>query len=588
MLYIYCVKLKTMQKILTTLLVLLSFYGQSQICTIDYTQTQTGIYPDTLPDGYVGQPYSTDVTFFMPLDTMGYDFTNFHIYSVSLPVGLSWQCNNAATNCDYNPQVSQLGCVNISGTPLLAGNYTIDVTVLADLTILSGYPFTFQINMEVLPNNVSVSNNGFSMVGAAGCSPITVDFTNNNPGELAYWWDFGNGNISTLENPVPQVYTTPGDYVVQYKAWDNLDTIDVYTLTGVGVSAMSNYGGGFPSFDNADAYFIIKENGSPIYQSTIIGDQNPPVSWTTSLVLNAANTYTITVYDADDSFGEVILGADDLMGTATMSLNGCNGCTAGTSTVNYTINHQIIYPNPIVISEDTIHVYGYPNDPVIAYDQPSHTLSTPDLGFAYQWYINGSPINNATNTSYLVTQSGVYHVIAINATGCVAFSDTMTAVYCNPAIVPTVSLGANGVLIAGSVPNGYTIQWLLSNFAISGQTNDTINAMMTGVYTVEIVDSFGCVHTSAPFNVNLGLTENSFISWNVYPNPADEYVTVEVSDDVTIETIQLVDLTGRVVKNWTWNSGSKMNLEINDVPNGYFIIQMFSGNQKWTKKLLIN
>jgi hypothetical protein len=187
-----------------------------------------------------------------------------------------------------------------------------------------------------------------------------------------------------------------------------------------------------------------------------------------------------------------------------------------------------------------------------------------------------------------VTQSGIYHVIAINSTGCVAFSDTLTAVYCNPAIVPTVSLGGNGILIAGSVPNGYTIQWLLNNFAISGQTNDTLNALMTGVYKVEIVDSFGCVHTSVPFNVNLGLTENSFISWNVYPNPADDNVTVEVSDDVLIDAIQLVDLTGRVVKDWTWNTGSKMNLEINDVPKGYFIIQLYSGTQKWTKKLLID
>src|SRR5574343_894934 len=143
MLYIYRVKLKTMQKILTTLLVLLSFYGQSQICTIDYSQTQTGIYTDTLPTGYVGQAYSQDVTFFMPLDTLGYDFTNFHILSVSLPVGLSWQCNNATSNCDYNPQVSQYGCVNISGTPLLPGQYSVDVTVLADLTVISGYPFTF-------------------------------------------------------------------------------------------------------------------------------------------------------------------------------------------------------------------------------------------------------------------------------------------------------------------------------------------------------------------------------------------------------------------------------------------------------------
>ena len=82
--------------------------------------------------------------------------------------------------------------------------------------------------------------------------------------------------------------------------------------------------------------------------------------------------------------------------------------------------------------------------------------------------------------------------------------------------------------------------------------------------------------------------ENSFISWNVYPNPADDNVTIEVSDDVLIDAIELVDLTGRVVKDWTWNTGSKMNLELNDVPKGYFIIQLYSGTQKWTKKLLID
>lgn len=234
-----------MQKLYTTLLLLLSFNSFSQICTIDYSQTQTGIYPDTLPTGNVGQAYSTDVTFFMPLDTMGYDFTNFHILSVSLPVGLSWQCNNAATNCDYNPQVSQYGCVNISGTPLLAGQYAVDVTVLADLTVLNNYPFIFQIYLDILPSNVVTSNTGFSMTGAAGCSPITVDFTNNNPGLLAYTWDFGNGNTSTLENPVPQIYNVPGDYLVQYQAFNNLTIVDVYTLTNVTINSMSNYGGGF-------------------------------------------------------------------------------------------------------------------------------------------------------------------------------------------------------------------------------------------------------------------------------------------------------------------------------------------------------
>ncbi len=576
-----------MQKLYTTLLLLISFNGFSQVCSIDYSQTQTGIYPDTLPTGNVGQAYSTDVTFFMPLDTMGYDFTNFHILSVSLPVGLSWQCSNFATNCDYNPQLSQYGCVNISGTPLLAGQYAVDVTVLADLTVLTGYPFIFQIYLEILPNNVVTSNTGFSMIGSAGCSPITVDFTNNNPGLLAYTWDFGNGNTSTVENPVPQVYNVPGDYLVQYQAFDNLTIVDVYTLTNVTINSMNNYGGGFPSYDDADAFFILKENGVSIYQSSIIPDTNPAIGWPTSIVLNSANIYIIEIWEADDTVGEILFGADDYMGNHTLSLTGCGGCTAGTSSISYTISHQIINPTPIVISEDTVHVYGYPPTPLISYDSPSHTLTTPDLGYGYQWYFNNSPISGATTTTYVVPLSGVYHVVAINNTGCVSFSDTMTAVYCNPSVNPTISIGSIGELVATNIPAGYTIQWSINAFEISGQTNDTIAAMITGDYSVAITDSFGCVHTATSYAVFLGINESNLINWKIYPNPANETVTIEINQDTDFEVVQLTDLTGRIIKEWDWINSTNMTLDISDIPTGCFILRMKSSYMEWSRKLLI-
>ena len=326
----------------------------------------------------------------MPTDTLGYDFTNFHILSVALPVGLSWTCNNNTTNCDYNPQISQHGCIHISGTPLLAGSYTIDATVLADLTILSGYPFVFQIHMDILPSTASISNNGFTSTGAPGCAPALVQFTNNNPGLAQYYWDFGNGNVSFAENPSPQFYANPGAYLVSYTAYANLDTTPIYTLTDLHISNMSNYGGGFPSFENADAYFKVFENGQLYYQSTIIGDQNPPVQWTLNLNINPNNTYIIEIWEADESFGETYFGADDFIGSHLLNLNGCNGCSAGASTFNYTINHQLIFPTPQVNTTDTIHVYDLPTAPFISYDSLNHTLrSTRDRSDASHDDCNG-------------------------------------------------------------------------------------------------------------------------------------------------------------------------------------------------------
>lgn len=517
----------------------------AQICNIDFSQTTTGIYPDTLPPGNVSQAYSSDITFVMPLDTLGYNFTNFHILSVSLPVGLSWQCNNNLNNCDYNPQLSQYGCVHISGTPLLAGQYTIDVTVIADLTIVQGYPFTFQIYMEVLPSTTSVSNNGFEMTGSSGCAPITVNFTNNNPGMLSYFWDFGNGNISSNETPAPQVFTSPGAYIVNYMAWNNQDTTDVYTLTNVHINNMSNYGNSFPSYENADAYFKLFQNGIQIYQSSIIGDQNPPIEWNTSINLNPTNTFIIEIWEADDSFGETYFGADDFMGSYTLSLNGCNGCGAGTSNFNYSIQHQIIYPSATIIAQDTVHVYGYPLAPNINYDQTSHTLSTPNLGFAYQWYFNGSPIAGATNASHVVYQSGIYNVIAINPTGCVNFSDTLTAVYCNTIMSPSISLNSENALVLANYPASSTIEWYVDGVLIQNQENDTLNPQSNGTYSAQISDSFGCSYFTNDFQLSVSIGEVETGQWMVYPNPVKDLLTIQVEEKMIGATVELLDLNGR-------------------------------------------
>ncbi len=586
-------KLSTMKILLTFFLSVVLYSASAQICNIDYTQTQVGIYPDTLPTGFVGQPYSSDVTFVMPLDTMGYDFTNFHILSVSLPVGLSWQCNNNTSNCDYNPQVSQYGCVNISGTPLLAGGYSVYVTVLADLTVVQGYPFQFQIYMEVQPSNVTSSNDGFTMTGGSGCSPITVDFTNNNPGLLAYSWDFGNGNTSSLENPAPQVYNAPGDYVVHYEAFSNLDTIQVNTLTGITVASMYGYGEGFPSFEDPDVLVKVTENGNVIFSSSIAGNATLPVNVPTSIVMNPSNTYVIQVYEADDSYGDLVYGADDFMGNHTTMLSGCTGCavsggdSGSGATINYSVLNQTIYPTPSVVSNDTVHVYGYPAAPDISYDSLLHTLSTTDQGYGYQWYFNGSPITAASNPDYVVTMSGDYYVVAINQTGCVSFSDTISAVYCSPSVQPTVSSNASGELVAGGVPSAYSIQWILDGSPLPGETANTIPVNASGAYAVEIADTFGCVYTSQALNVGLGLSNATAAVWSIAPVPADDHLMIRVDEKMQIQTISLLDLSGRVIRAWDWQNGKQMILDISEIPAGCFVIQLYDGRSAWSRKLII-
>lgn len=558
--------------------------SNAQICTIDFTQTVPGIYPDTMPVGTVNQFYDEDITFVLPLDTQGFDFTNFHILSIALPVGLSWECNNSASNCDYDPQVSQYGCVNVYGTPLLAGQYNVDVTVIADLTVASGIPTSFQVYMEILPANVGTTNNGFSMLGSAGCSPQTVEFTNNNPGLLAYAWDFGNGNASTAENPTPQIYSTPGDYQVNYQAWSNLDTLDIYTLTNVNIQSMSNYGGGFPSFEAADAYYIIYENGSIFNQSGVIADTDPPVSWNTSLTLDPSNSYTIEIWESDA--GEIGFGADDFMGSAPLNLNGCVGCAVGTSVIDYSVSYQQILPTPSVISVDTVSVSGYPVVPTVTWDSIPHTLTSTDLGDSYQWYFNGSPITGATDTAHVVQNSGYYHLVAINGNGCVSFSDTTLAIYCDTAFVPQIVVNGAGNLI---VMNAGTsdVQWFVDGNVLPDDTLDVCVPLIGGDYTVMLIDEYGCSSTSAPQTITNSLVDLSGFEWQLYPNPAENVVKIRVDEFIQVDDVELLDMLGRVVLKGSDFSG-EYEFDLSGLNNGSYMVKLISEDRIFTKSLLIH
>src|SRR5207237_9997097 len=72
----------------------------------------------------------------------------------------------------------------------------------------------------------------FSVNHTSGCAPLSVQFTSTSTGAVSYFWDFGNGNTSTLPNPT-DLYAMAGSYTV---------TLIAYDAGGVGDTAgYSNY-----------------------------------------------------------------------------------------------------------------------------------------------------------------------------------------------------------------------------------------------------------------------------------------------------------------------------------------------------------
>lgn len=564
-----------------------SIVSFSQVCTPDTSYTEVGIYPEQMPDGTVGQPYTQVLDFVLPTDTMGFDFTNFLILSVSLPVGLQWECSNLSNGCNYNPQISVNGCGLVYGTPLLAGEYLVDVNVIADLTAIQGVPFSFQIPLTILPFELENSNDGFAMSGAFGCAPVMVSFTNNNPSLLAYSWDFGNGNLSSSENPGPQIYMTPGEYVVNYTAYSSIDTIQVYTLTSLTVNSLSGYGGGFPTFETADPFFILKENGQAVYQSSIYTDTNPPVSWDLNIVLNTASTYVIEVWEADESVGEWWLGGDDYMGQTVLNLNGCNGCVltggSGGGNISYTVTNQTILPNPAIISSDTVFVLGFPDVPEIIYDLNQNVMSTADLGYVYQWYFNGAPIAGASSAEHAPNQSGEYTVAAFNTGGCSSISSPVMGIVCTD-YAPGIYSTATEIVLSNPMTDG-TNQWFLNGNPISGATGNSTLIAGAGGYSVTVTDNFGCEYASSAITFVVGIEQHATPTWSVFPNPADNKVSILIQHGFVVKRIVVTDMTGRIVQTLIANK-NQIALDIHEWPSGVYFVQLVGEHTTHTKKLV--
>ena len=88
-------------------------------------------------------------------------------------------------------------------------------------------------------------------------------------------------------------------------------------------------------------------------------------------------------------------------------------------------------------------------------------------------------------------------------------------------------------------------------------------------YTIAIEDSNGCllvVHTEVPEATGIGNLALQAIQ--LYPNPAVDQVNI-LGDLSQIESIDFVDLSGRIVLHW--NSALSNSIDVSSIENGQYI-----------------
>jgi len=87
----------------------------------------------------------------------------------------------------------------------------------------------------------------------------------------------------------------------------------------------------------------------------------------------------------------------------------------------------------------------------------------------------------------------------------------------------------------------------------------------------------------------LSIEENESITFNIYPNPANETVWIETNGSLEKGNIELVNMLGQVVlKQTVSQQTTKTNLDVSNLQSGVYFVKYTSGNKIVTKPLSIN
>jgi len=152
-----------------------------------------------------------------------------------------------------------------------------------------------------------------------------------------------------------------------------------------------------------------------------------------------------------------------------------------------------------------------------------------------------------------------------------------------------VTTSMTDVITISATTSGATYQWIdcdNANAAITGETNQSFTASANGNYAV-IVDNGTCADTSACVAItSVGISENSASKITVYPSPTNGDYTLDLGQVYESITVQITDLSGKVVETYVVNNTSKIQKEFNGA-DGMYLINIQTENKTFVATLVI-
>ncbi|MCB0760516.1 MAG: T9SS type A sorting domain-containing protein, partial [Flavobacteriales bacterium] len=244
---------------------------------------------------------------------------------------------------------------------------------------------------------------------------------------------------------------------------------------------------------------------------------------------------------------------------------------------------------------NSIYIDGYVFAPVVIAGDGTTDLcegETTELSIpggpynTYQWQDNGTDIMGADGSTYTVSETGDYTIV-VTPMECPNYEMTNgvpVSIDVHP--LPTPVITQNGSVL--SVTASYaSYQWYLDGAMINGATGSSYTASQDAEYYVVVTDEWGCEGTSDAIDVIidaiLDLQKGSF---TLFPNPAEDMITLTVADPGSAQNVELVNLMGEVVYSGQILE-NRTDISLNGFASGVYFCRVQQSGTIHTTRLVV-
>ncbi len=365
------------------------------------------------------------------------------------------------------------------------------------------------------------------------------------------------------------------------------DTFDP-AAAGPGTHTITyTYTDGYGCINSASKDILVK----PLPSATI--STADPTVWCEGTTIDV--TFTA---DAADSYQWLLAGSPidgAINSTLSVSQPGdysilatLNGCSASGNVITVS-----------VISVPTVSIET--SDPLdwCEGDQISVNLNAnPSGGSAYQWKKNGANIEGATQPQLLVTEAGIYSVVATFAGGCNATSgDAEVKVHALPTVdiaTDTIRIDTNQQHTLDAGPGFTSYLWSDSSTGQTLLVDGTILGEGIFEFWIRVTNEFGCSASDTAV-VKIGntnsLPENRVLNISIYPNPTDGEIKIRITGFIPGSyKMEIYNAIGNLIKKrevilQSYEVDIHENME--RLPKGLYYIRFGSDKKNVVRKLIL-